>query len=66
MRAATPYAFVVIETNIEGIETCVLQLVGPHLVCEAEAAAFLGEVQNDTATKFFNRERELVAAIASP
>jgi hypothetical protein len=73
MRAANAIiSFIVVETKrricIEGIETCVLQSVGPHLVCEAEAAAFLSEVQNDTATKFFagQSERELVAAIASP
>ena len=39
--------------SIARIEPAVLQSIGSHLVRQADAAAFLGEVQNDTAAEAF-------------
>ena len=66
-------ALIVLEAQhrvgVARIEPAVLQSIGPHLVRKADAAAFLGQVQNDAAAEAFQaREREpkLVATVASP
>ena len=52
-------ALVVVETErgvgVDRIEAGVLQLVGPHLVGEAEAAAFLREIEDDAAAGLLSR-----------
>jgi len=55
--------------GVARIETAVLQSISSHLVRKADAAAFLGKVQNDaTADAFQARERDpkLIATVASP
>ena len=55
--------------GIEGIEAVILQLIGPHLVGEAEATALLSQIQDNAAAKLFKlgeREPKLIAAVASP
>ena len=72
MRRNSIVALIVLETQhrvgVARIEPRVLQSIGSHLVRKTNAAAFLGQVQNDAATEAFQaRERELklVAAVAS-
>jgi hypothetical protein len=72
-RRSSIVALIVLETQhrvgVARIQPGVLQSIGPHLVRKADAAAFLGQVQNDaTADAFQVREREpkLIATVASP
>ena len=73
LRRNSVVALVVLEAQrrvgVARIEPAVLQSIGSHLVRKADAAAFLGQVQNDaTAEAFQAREREpkLIATVASP
>ena len=50
-RRSSIVALIVLETQhrigVARIQPGVLQSIGPHLVCKTNAAAFLGQVQND-------------------
>ena len=66
-------ALIVIEAKrgvcIDGIEAVVLQPIGAHLVGEADAAAFLRQIENNAAAKILeprHREPKLVAAVTAP
>src|SRR6185436_20758908 len=57
-----------LKVGLDGVEPCLLQLVGLQLVEEADASPFLRHVEEDTARlgrDALERELELVAAIAA-
>src|SRR3954449_5578037 len=72
-RGDAVIAFIIVKSErgigIEGVETIILQLICPHLVCETNSAALLRQIENDAASELLEAcksKPKLVAAVAAP
>ena len=57
-----------LEVGVDGVEALLLQLVGPQLVQQADAAALLREVEQDALALLLDAQQrvlELLAAVAA-